>query len=220
MKIIVVGCGRLGSELAYRLFQRGHRVTVIDHAARAFDNLPPDFRGRTLEGEVLSQDVLDRAGIAGADGLAAVTNSDSVNAVVARIAGVKHGLGNVVVRNYEPQWAKIHQSFAAQVVSYAVWGAHQVVDLLHEIEVRPVFSAGNGEVRVYELQIPKSWHGRTVDALLSGTDNLPVALTRAGQTILPRSETPLETADVLDVSARPEGIQILRQRLGLAQEED
>jgi trk system potassium uptake protein TrkA len=195
-------------------------VTVIDHAARAFDNLPPDFRGRTLEGEVLSQDVLDRAGIAGADGLAAVTNSDSVNAVVARIAGVKHGLGNVVVRNYEPQWAKIHQSFAAQVVSSAVWGAQQVVDLLHEIEVRPVFSAGNGEVRVYELQIPKSWHGRTVDALLSGTDNLPVALTRAGQTILPRSETPLETADVLDVSARPEGIQILRQRLGLAQEED
>jgi trk system potassium uptake protein TrkA len=216
MKIIVVGGGRLGSELAYRLFQQGHKVTVIDRSTGAFDNLPPDFRGRTLEGDVLSQDVLHRAGIAGADGLAAVTNSDAVNAVVARIAGVKYGLGNVVVRNYDPQWAGIHQLFAAQVVSSAVWGAQQVVDLLHEFEVRPVFSAGNGEVKVYELQVPKGWHGRTLASLLSGIDSLPVALTRAGQTILPRPETTLETADILDVSAEPEGIQTLRQRLGLA----
>ena len=219
MKIIVVGCGRLGSELAYRMFQRGHRVTVIDRAPGAFDNLPPDFRGRTLEGDVLSQDVLHRAGIAKADGLAAVTNSDAVNAVVARIAGVRYGLGNVVVRNYDPQWAQIHQLFTGQVVSSAVWGAQQVVDLLHEAELRPVYSAGNGEIRVYELQIPKRWHGRPLESLLAGTDNLPVALTRGGQTILPRPETTLETADILDVSARPEGIHTLRQRLGLVQEE-
>ena len=63
MQVIVVGCGRLGAELAHRLFKRGHDVTVIDQVAAAFDNLHPLFRGRTVEGEVLNQDVLHRAGI-------------------------------------------------------------------------------------------------------------------------------------------------------------
>ena len=55
MRIIIVGCGRLGAELAHRLFQRGHDVTVIDQVDAAFDNLHPLFRGRTVEGEVLNQ---------------------------------------------------------------------------------------------------------------------------------------------------------------------
>ncbi|MCL7454843.1 MAG: NAD-binding protein, partial [Anaerolineae bacterium] len=157
MKIVVVGCGRLGAELAYRLFQQGHRVTVIDHVAAAFDNLPPDFRGRTLAGEALSQDVLTRAGIADADGVAAVTNSDSLNAVVARIANAKYGLSNVVVRNYDPHWRPVHEAFGSQVVSSASWGAQRIVDLLHYSDVRMVFSTDDGEVRVYELEIPKAW---------------------------------------------------------------
>ena len=76
MQVIVVGCGRLGAELAHRLFKRGHDVTVIDQVVAAFDNLNPLFRGRTVEGEVLNQDVLHRAGIEHAEALAAVTNSD------------------------------------------------------------------------------------------------------------------------------------------------
>ncbi len=75
MDMIVVGCGRVGAALAFRLFQREHRVTVIDSAPQAFKNLPPSFRGRTLEGDALDQSVLRRAGIAKAHGLAAVTNA-------------------------------------------------------------------------------------------------------------------------------------------------
>jgi trk system potassium uptake protein len=218
MKIIVVGCGRLGAELAYRLFQTGHRVTVIDQVAAAFDNLPPDFRGRTLEGEALSQDVLTRAGIAGADGLAAVTNSDSLNAVVARIANAKYGLSNVVVRNYDPHWRPVHEAFGSQVVSSASWGAQRIVDLLHYSDVRMVFSTDNGEVRVYELEIPKAWHGRSLGELLSASNCLPVALTRSGQASLPQLEVPLVPGDLLHVSATAEGIQVLRTRLAVAEE--
>ncbi|MDD5370504.1 MAG: NAD-binding protein, partial [Anaerolineaceae bacterium] len=50
MKVIIVGCGRLGIELAYRLYQGGHDVSVIDAVSAAFNNLPPDFQGRTIEG--------------------------------------------------------------------------------------------------------------------------------------------------------------------------
>jgi trk system potassium uptake protein len=218
MKIIVVGCGRLGAELAYRLFRKGHQVTVIDHVPDAFDNLPADFRGRTLEGEALAQEVLARAGIAQADGLAAVTDSDSLNAVVARTAATKYGISNVVVRNYNPQWLPIHEAFAAQVVSAPSWGAQRIEDLLYEPEVRPVLSAGNGEVKVYELRIPAAWQGRTLADLLSGSNCLPVALSRAGQATLPRFDASLETGDKLHVSATPESIEVLQKRLALPEE--
>src|SRR5258706_5861330 len=71
MNFIVVGCGRVGAELAYHLFRGGHQVVVVDSRKEAFNRLHPDFRGRTLEGEGLAESVLERAGIREADGLAA-----------------------------------------------------------------------------------------------------------------------------------------------------
>ena len=61
MNVIVIGCGRVGAELAYRLFQGGHSVVVVDEDERSFHNLPSDFRGRTVVGEVLNRNVLHRA---------------------------------------------------------------------------------------------------------------------------------------------------------------
>ena len=103
MNYIVVGCGHIGAELAYNLFKKGHKVSVIDRSPSAFNNLPLDFRGRTVEGEGLEREVLYRAGIEHADGLVAVTSSDAVNAVVAHVAKVVYGIENVAVRNYEPR---------------------------------------------------------------------------------------------------------------------
>jgi trk system potassium uptake protein TrkA len=213
MNIIVVGCGRVGAELAYRLYQYGHLVTVIDEVARAFDNLPPDFRGRTLEGGVLSQDVLRRAGIAQADGLAAATNSDSTNAVVAHVACAVYHVSNVVVRNYDPRRRPLHEAFGSQVVSSASWGARRMEELLAETDMRAVFSAGNGEVEVYEMVVPAGWQGRTLQDLLPAYDCLVTALTRAGQATLPARDACLEAGDLLLVSATREGIQALRERL-------
>ena len=117
MFVIVVGCGRVGSELAFRLFQAGHQVAVIDEVGKSFEALHPDYRGRTIEGEVLSEEVLKRSGIESADGLAAVTNSDSVNAVVGHVARTVYNVPNVVVRNYNPRWLPMHDAFGLQVVS-------------------------------------------------------------------------------------------------------
>src|SRR5512135_558344 len=68
MNLLVVGCGRVGAELSYRLFKSGHQVVVVDSNREAFNRLPPEFRGRTLEGEGLAENVLERAGIRDADG--------------------------------------------------------------------------------------------------------------------------------------------------------
>lgn len=213
MKIIVVGCGRVGAELAYRLYQRGHHVTVIDEVAQAFGNLPPDFRGRTLEGEVLSEDVLRRAGIAQADGLAAVTNSDSINAVVAHVACEVYHLSNLVVRNYDPRRRSLHEAFGLQVISSASWGAQRMEELLYQTEIRTLLSAGNGEVEIYELAVPEAWQGRTLQDLLADCPCLAVALTRSGQATLPAGDARLEAGDLLLLSATMQGIEALRKRL-------
>src|SRR5258708_38920266 len=124
--IIVVGCGRVGAELAFRLYQRGHQVAVIDQVGSSFANLDPDYRGRTIEGEVLSHDVLVRAGIEEADGLTAVTNSDSVNAVVGHMARDVYKVHNVGVRNYDPRWLPMHEAFGLQVASSTAWAAQSL----------------------------------------------------------------------------------------------
>ena len=212
MFIIVVGCGRVGAELAYNLYQRGHQVAVIDQVGSSFGKLDPEYRGRTIEGEVLSQDVLTRAGIEEADGLTAVTNSDSVNAVVGHIAREVYSVANVVVRNYDPRWLPMYEAFGLQVVSSTAWGAQRIEELLYQPLGRAVFSAGNGEVEVYELVAPEIWRGRAVGTLLSGTEAMAVALTRAGRAMLPAPDVVLDAGDILHVSATLPGIEALRER--------
>ena len=213
MNMIVVGCGRVGAELAYRLFKKGHKVTVVDPVAAAFENLPSDFRGRTIQGEALNQDVLRRAGIAQADGLAAVTHFDSTNAVVAHVARTTYHLSNVVARNYDPRWRSLHEAFGLQVISSASWGAQRIEELLSHGEGHAVFSAGNGEVQIYEFSVSPAWQGRSVRDLLLAGKCLAVSLTRAGRAWLPAPEDRLEAGDLIHVSASPDGIEALQKRL-------
>ena len=206
MKVIVVGCGRVGSELAYRLFEKGHKVSVIDTELGAFENLDSRFRGRTIEGEALNQDVLNRAGIDQADGIAVVTSSDTLNAVVAQIARSVYQVPNVVVRNYDPNWRKLHEEFGLQVVSTSSWGAGRIEELLYHQELRTVFSAGNGEVEVYEFSVPQTWHGHKLGELIGSEECAPVAITRSGKAVLPDCDSIIETGDAVLVSATFNGI--------------
>jgi trk system potassium uptake protein len=213
MHVIVVGCGRLGAELAHRLFQRGHNVTVIDQVDAAFDNLHPLFRGRTVEGEVLNQDVLRRAGIEHADGFAAVTNSDTLNAVVAHVARTVYHVPHVVARNFNPRWRPVHEAFGLQSVSSTTWGAQRIEERLYEAEVRPVWSSGDGTVDLYELVVPERWQGRLLREVLPGAPYVVVAFTRAGQPMPSPHKITLEAGDVIYLSPAPEGRETLQRWL-------
>lgn len=214
MNYIVVGCGRVGAELAYRLFKTGHQIVVVDNNRDAFNRLQADFRGRTLEGEGLAENVLERAGIKEADGLAAVTNSDTLNAVVAHTARTVFGVPIVVVRNYDPTLRGVIEAFGLQTVSSTYWGAQRVEELLTGPVQKTVYSAGNGEVEIYEVMIPASWNERPLGELMAPlTQCYPVALTRAGRALLPEPGIVLSTGDVLNVSSTFEGIGLLTARL-------
>jgi len=214
MNFIVVGCGRVGAELCYHLFKSGHQVVVVDINKQAFNRLHPDFRGRTLEGEGLAEGVLERAGIREVNGLAAVTNSDTLNAVVAHAARTIYNVPNVVARNYDPNLRAVIEAFGLQTVGSTYWGAQRVEELLMSPSQRMIYSAGNGEVEVYEVRIPETWNGRTLDELLEPLKQCyPVAISRAGRSFLPEAGIRLQTGDLLDISSTFEGSGALAERL-------
>lgn len=209
MFFIVVGCGRLGAELCYSLYRHGHQVAVIDHLGSSFEHLHPDYRGRTITGEVLAEGVLERAGVRQADGLAAVTNVDAVNAVVGHLARTTFAVPLVVVRNYGPRLRVLHEAFGLQSVGSTAWGAQRMEEMLLAVGQRPLLSAGQGEVELFEMAVPVAWAGRRLREVLP-EGCLAAALTRAGRAELPGGETRLAAGDRLHLSATAAGVAALR----------
>jgi trk system potassium uptake protein TrkA len=188
-------------------------ISIIDSIDESFKQLPPDMECNTIEGEALNQDVLIRAGIENADGLAAVTNCDPLNAVVAHIAREVYHVPRVVVRNYNPRWRDMHEAFDLQMVSSTSWGAQRIEELLYHDDIRAVFSAGNGEVEIYELTVPERWGDRTIRELLEDPDVVPVSISRAGEAILPKLDMKLKQYDIVNLSATLDGVRKIRSRL-------
>jgi trk system potassium uptake protein TrkA len=213
MNIIVVGCGRVGAELAYRLYRNGQQVVVIDTNSDAFHGIPEDFSGRMIEGDAMNQDVLRRSGIESADGIALVTSSDRLNAIVGHVARTVYEIPVVAVRNFDSRFRSLHEAFGHNMVSSSSWGAQRIEELLYDEKGNAVFSAGNGEVELYEFSIPDAWQNRRLNELLPQNDCVVAALTRAGKAFLPAADTVLETGDLLLISATLAGSTALRHRI-------
>ena len=99
MKIVIIGCGRVGSVLAESLDHDGHEVTIVDLSVRAFDRLPDDFHGQAVRGDGTDEATLRRVGVADADVLLALTEGDNRNVMAAQVAvenlGVKKAMAKV-----------------------------------------------------------------------------------------------------------------------------
>lgn len=213
MKTLIIGCGRVGSRLATTLTARGDRVTVIDPDAGALERLGPDFGGRALVGDGCDRGVLDRAGVDHADGLAVVTGSDEVNAVVARLGATTFAVPRVVARIYDPAKAEIYRRLGVQTICPITWGSARLAELLTLSELTPVASLGAGQVEIVEATIPALLEGRPVSELTVPGETSVVAITRGGTTLLAGStSTRLEAGDVVHVAVA--GTQRLEHLLG------
>ena len=104
--------------------------------------------------------MLHRAGIEQADGLAAVTSSDSVNAVVGHVARTVYRVPNVVTRNYDPRWRPLHEAFGLQMVSSATWGAQRLEELLEHGESAPSSRPATARWRSTSCVVPEPGSGR------------------------------------------------------------
>jgi trk system potassium uptake protein TrkA len=212
-KVIIVGCGRMGAEMATSISGHHYDVSVIDLHPRAFEQLGPNFKGRTLAGEGIDRELLLGAGIETASAVAAVTGQDSVNFVAARIARDIYKVPNVVVRVHNPYAIPIYERFGLTKIDSASWGARRIEQLLLLPRLESLLVCGSGDVKIYELNITAEWDGRTVGDLLPTEGAVAVALTRGETGFLPDRNTVLKFRDLLDMGATAGAAAQVRRRL-------
>ncbi|HUS84101.1 MAG TPA: TrkA family potassium uptake protein [Anaerolineales bacterium] len=197
MKLIIVGCGRVGSELANAVCVEGHEVIVIERDAHAFERLGNDFSGRTIQGDARSDRVLQRAGIEDADGLAAVTSSDMLNLIVARAARMIFKVPNVVARVYDPNHSDVFIEAGLQTVISSSWAANRIEQLLTYQNITELASLGHRDLVLIELQIPPQRAGERLGFLTREGLSQPVGLVRAGQALFAKDDFLLEEGDLV-----------------------
>ncbi|PIS30867.1 TrkA family potassium uptake protein [Candidatus Saganbacteria bacterium CG08_land_8_20_14_0_20_45_16] len=117
MHIIIIGCGRVGSQLAQILSHEGHNVVIIDKNQKSFKRLGSEFNGISITGIGFDPDILKRAGIERADAVAAVTNGDNSNIMVSEIAKKIYNVPQVITRIYDPLRADIYRKFGLNTIS-------------------------------------------------------------------------------------------------------
>lgn len=215
MKIIVVGCGRVGAGLAQTLMQSGHTITIIDINPAAFERLGRNFSGQTLTGVGFDREVLLAAGIERADGLAAVTSSDEANVVTAQVARQMFQVPKVVARLYDQKAADIYRHLGLQTIAPNAWGIQRMADLLSYSQIHTVATLGDGGVQMVELDVPSHLVGRRIPDIAIPGEVSVVALSRRGQTTLPSSDIRFESGDVVFLAVAATAVNRLHTMLGL-----
>ncbi len=216
MRFVIVGCGRVGAQLANRLSLQGHDVAVVDRDPAAFAGLSPTYRGKKIEGVGFDRDVLIAAGIERADGFASVTSGDNTNIVSARIARHVFRVPKVVTRIYDPRRAEIYKRLGIQTISPTEWGATRIAELLCHSGMAVLMTMGSGEVNLVEVEVTSYLAGHKVNDLVMPGESNVVSLVRGGRATVPTLGTTLQMGDVLQVSIQATAMGRLAEMLRLA----
>ena len=132
MRLLILGCGRVGATLANIMNKDGHEVTVIDLNSDAFERLGSDFEGTTIVGDGMDEDVLIRAGIEDAQAFAAVTNGDNRNIMASQIAREIFKVKKVVCRIYDPIREETYREMGMETFCPTKLGAQMLFNAISE----------------------------------------------------------------------------------------
>ena len=217
MRVIIMGCGRVGEQLARLMSDEGQDVAVIDYSDVALARLGPDFKGRRVRGVGFDREVLLRAGIESADGFAATSSSDNVNAVAARIARTLFHVPRVVARLFDPERAEVYKRLGLATISSTTWGAERIRELLTHADLDSVRSFGAGEVQLLEIEVPSALVGRSVRDLLVPSEVNVIAITRDGRALLPMLGTAFRVGDIVHLAVLSDAMARVETLLGLGE---
>jgi trk system potassium uptake protein len=215
MKVIVMGFGRIGSQVSKLLANQNHDVTIIDHESIAGVGIDPAFKGRVIKGVGFDRKVLIQAGIEEAEAFVASSTSDNANIVAARIARNIFHVPRVVARLYDPLRANIYQRLGLTTVSATNWAAERIFqELTHtDMDVRETF--GRGEVSLVHLETPPHLFGRTVNQLNVHGEVMVISITRKEQAFIPIIGTEFQEGDMLNLVVLSSAMDRLEEMLGL-----
>ncbi len=216
MHIVVVGCGRVGSDLATQLSEAGHSVVIIDKNKDAFRRLGPAFTGTTLVGSGFDRNVLFQANASQADAFAAVTNGDNSNILCARIAREKYEITNVVARIYDPRRAVIYQRLGIPTVATVSWTTQQVKRWLLPEDESIGWRDQTDSLFLVERILPDHLAGKPLSELNLDDDIHVVGVVRGGKGRLDAARIYGQEDDTVTFLVTPKGLGELNELLGLA----
>lgn len=213
MHVIIGGCGRVGAELADRLSNDGHDVVVTDLDERAFRRLGGMFNGEALVGDITDKDLLLRAGVERADGLAAVTPSDNANLMAVEIATELFGVEPTVARLFNPQREPSYRKMGVRYVSETSMVVTALVNELRPLAFTRHVAGPNADVEIVEIPVKRAGHGMTIAELECDGDVRVAALRRGTRTTIPKLDTRVHKGDVVIASLRTGTERRIRERL-------
>ena len=198
MKIVIVGCGRVGSVLADSFDRAGHEVIIIDTSTSAFDRLPGTFGGAAVRGDGTDEDTLRRAGAADADLFIAMTEGDNRNVMASQLAAEALGAKNVIAKINDPLRATAYADLGLATLCRTNLMASAVSEFLGlGLEFGPGLSPPTGQHPGGEHH-PSAGHGG--ETVTTATADTPGAATVAAPAP-PRIDDP-SSAPVASTSAR------------------
>jgi len=202
MNVIVVGCGRVGSQLATLLSVEGHNVTVIDKDGDAFRRLGSTFNGVTVRGLGFDEDVLEEAGIRECDAFAAVTNLDNTNLMAAEVARKIFGVKHAVARLYNPVRERTYQQLGLDYVCGTTLVAEVLLDKIKSGHGHHISALG--DVEIVEFRANDQVDGRKVHEVEVDHHSRILAVSRGKTTFIPLADSQLSQGDIIVAAVKEE----------------
>ncbi|MBU4376097.1 MAG: TrkA family potassium uptake protein [Candidatus Omnitrophica bacterium] len=214
MYVIILGCGRVGSELAKLLSSEGHNVVVIDRNPTSFERLGRTFNGITLVGNGFDIDSLKAAGITQAQAFCAVTNGDNTNLVAAQVAKKIFNVPKVIVRVYDPNRANIYKALGLDVISGTILFAAMIRDKVVESKFSS-YLIESGELGVLEIEVNKDLQGKAVGEINVPGELIVTIVKRVEGIIIPELNTNVKIGDTLLAVIKIASLDRIRKRFGI-----
>jgi trk system potassium uptake protein TrkA len=202
MYVIVVGCGRVGSQLATFLSEEGHDVAIIDKSPESFRRLGSTFNGLTITGLGFDQDVLREAGIDQADVFAAVTDLDNTNMMAVEVATKLFDVPRAIARLYNPNRSLTYEKLGLEFICGTTMLAEKLLELVITPDVEIISTLGN--LCLVKVVANDKLAGRTIAEVDGEADFKIITIIRGMKNVFIESTTKIRRNDQMIIVSKKE----------------
>lgn len=214
MNVIIIGCGRVGSQLALLLAQEGHNVTIIDKNPEAFKRLGGTFNGMAVTGNGFDEKLLRELNIDKQDAFVSVTSGDNTNLMASQIAKKMFKVPRVIARVYDPRRADIYRKLGLDIMSGTMLVAAMIRDKIIENRFTS-YLVETGELGVIEIVINEALKNKRVSEINIPDEFLVTVIERKKRVIIPQPDARLEAGDKVMGVVRTSSLNKVRERFKL-----
>jgi trk system potassium uptake protein len=219
MKVVLMGCGRVGASLTIELSKAGHDVAIIDKRPSAFNRLPPGVEPRKVVGIGFERGTLEEAGIKEAEAFIAVSSGDNSNIVSARVAREHYHVPIVIARIYDPRRAEIYERLNIPTVASVRWTTKQIMLMMFHPREELKESLSGGDLFRMRVGVPNHLVGKPVSSLHVDGKALVAGVDRAGSGFIPVRSSTFQQGDQVHLIVHRDALDLLDQLLAEPHEE-